>query len=93
MSYKYHPDLHNFMTLEAAVPDMLTVAEKRAVWREFCLSINRPHPDSMIVENREVLVNGTTLYTVNLETGAATKAGDVTGASEAIRSIAVLPAM
>ncbi|MBX9457488.1 MAG: DUF4394 domain-containing protein [Rhizobium sp.] len=50
------------------------------------------HTDSAGV-NTAWLVNGTTLYTVNLETGAATKAGDVTGASEAIRSIAVLPAM
>ena len=39
------------------------------------------------------LVNGNKLYTVNLETGAATVAGDVTGIETGIRDIAVLPAM
>ena len=61
MSYRYHPDLHQFMTSEAAVPEVLTVVEKRAAWRDFCLSINRPVPASLIVENREIAVNGTTL--------------------------------
>ncbi|OJF95038.1 MULTISPECIES: DUF4394 domain-containing protein [Rhizobium/Agrobacterium group] len=43
--------------------------------------------------NTAWLVNGAKLYTVNLETGAATAAGDITGASGDIRDIAVLPAM
>ncbi|WEZ84964.1 DUF4394 domain-containing protein [Rhizobium sp. 32-5/1] len=43
--------------------------------------------------NTAWLVNGTKLYTVNLETGAATAAGEITGASGDIRDIAVLPAM
>jgi hypothetical protein len=43
--------------------------------------------------NTAWLANGTKLYTVNLETGAATAAGEVTGATGAIRDITVLPAM
>lgn len=39
------------------------------------------------------LVNGQALYTVNLETGAATAAGTITGASGDIRDITVLPSM
>lgn len=39
------------------------------------------------------LVNGNKLYTVNLETGAATATGDITGIETGIRDIAVLPAM
>lgn len=39
------------------------------------------------------LATGGKLYTVNLETGAATAAGDITGVETAIRDIAVLPAM
>lgn len=39
------------------------------------------------------LVTANTLYTVNLETGAATAAGDITGTEAGIRDIAVLPAM
>jgi acetyl esterase len=61
MTYKYHPDLHQFMTSEETVPDVPTLAEKRAVWRDFCMSINRPVPDSLSVENREVTVNGMVL--------------------------------
>jgi acetyl esterase len=61
MTHKYHPDLHNFMTREESVPEVLTIPEKRDTWRDFCTSINRPPPASMIVENREVAVNGTTL--------------------------------
>jgi acetyl esterase len=61
MTHKYHPDLHNFMTREESVPEVLTIPEKRNTWRDFCTSINRPPPASMIVENREVAVNGTTL--------------------------------
>lgn len=43
--------------------------------------------------NTAWLVAGDTLYTVNLETGAATEAGTITGAPAAITDIAVLPAM
>jgi hypothetical protein len=43
--------------------------------------------------NTAWLVAGEKLYTVNLETGAATEAGTVTGAPGAITDIAVLPAM
>jgi hypothetical protein len=39
------------------------------------------------------LATGGKLYTVNLETGAATAAGDITGVETGIRDIAVLPAM
>jgi hypothetical protein len=39
------------------------------------------------------LANGTKLYTVNLETGAATAAGEITGSNGDIRDLAVLPAM
>ncbi|MNL67393.1 hypothetical protein D3C87_1919730 [compost metagenome] len=34
-----------------------------------------------------------TLYTVNLETGAATEIGPVTGLDNEVRDIAILPAM
>ena len=61
MSYRYHPDLHQFMVREETIPDVPTIVEKRAVWRDFCLSINRPVPASLVVENWEVAVNGTTL--------------------------------
>ena len=43
--------------------------------------------------NTAWLANGTKLYTVNLETGAATAAGEITGSPGALRDIAVLPAM
>jgi hypothetical protein len=43
--------------------------------------------------NTAWLVAGQKLYTVNLETGAATETGSITGTDGAIRSIAVLPAM
>ena len=43
--------------------------------------------------NTAWLVADSTLYTVNLETGAATKAGDISGAPAAIKSITVVPAM
>jgi hypothetical protein len=43
--------------------------------------------------NTAWLVAGDKLYTVNLETGAATEAGTITGAPAAITDIAVLPAM
>jgi len=61
MSYRYHPDLHQFMASEEAIPDVPTIAEKRAVWRDFCLSINRPVPISLGVANRDLAVNGTVL--------------------------------
>ncbi|MCB8945225.1 MAG: alpha/beta hydrolase [Ardenticatenaceae bacterium] len=61
MSYRYHPDLHKFMSSEEAIPDVPTIAEKRAVWREFCLGINRPVPETLVVESREVAVNGVML--------------------------------
>lgn len=44
-------------------------------------------------KNTAMLVAGTALYTVNLETGKATKAGDITGVDLPLRDIAVLPAM
>jgi Domain of unknown function (DUF4394) len=44
-------------------------------------------------KNTAMLVAGTDLYTVNLETGKATKAGDITGVELPLRDIAVLPAM
>jgi len=44
-------------------------------------------------ENTAWLVADSALYTVNLETGAATKTGDITGAEAPIRAITVLPAM
>ena len=44
-------------------------------------------------KNTAMLVAGTILYTVNLETGKATKAGDITGVELPLRDIAVLPAM
>ncbi|MBO3760223.1 DUF4394 domain-containing protein [Ciceribacter sp. L1K22] len=43
--------------------------------------------------NTAYLVADRTLYSVNLETGAATKVGDVTGVDSAVRDITVLPAM
>ena len=42
--------------------------------------------------NTAWLVNGATLYTVDLETGAATEAGAISGVEGAIRDIAVMPA-
>lgn len=44
-------------------------------------------------ENAAYLVAGKTLYTINLETGAATEAGAVTGLDGDVRDIAILPAM
>ncbi|SEM85580.1 protein of unknown function [Loktanella fryxellensis] len=44
-------------------------------------------------ENTAFLVNGTTLYTVDLETGMATEAGSIEGVDGDIRDIAILPAM
>lgn len=43
--------------------------------------------------NTAWLVADSALYTVNLETGAATKTGDITGAPAQIKSITVIPAM
>lgn len=43
--------------------------------------------------NTAWLVADGALYTVNLETGAATKSADISGAPGALRDIAVLPAM
>ncbi|MGE0210760.1 MAG: DUF4394 domain-containing protein [Parvibaculaceae bacterium] len=43
--------------------------------------------------NTAWLVNGEKLYKVNLETGAASESGTITGAPGPIRDIAVLPAM
>ena len=45
------------------------------------------------MENTGWLVNGTTLYSVDLETGAATEAGMIEGVDGDIRDIAILPAM
>ena len=45
------------------------------------------------LENIGWLVNGTTLYTVNLETGMATATGTLDGVEGDIRDIAILPAM
>lgn len=45
------------------------------------------------LENTGWLVNGTTLYTVNMETGEATATGAIEGAGGDIRDIAILPAM
>lgn len=39
------------------------------------------------------LVSGTTLYTVDLATGAATEAGAITGSPGPLRDLAILPAM
>ena len=61
MSYRYHPDLHKYMTSAAAIPDVPTIAEKRTVWRQFCLDMNRPVPGLLAVEDRQVTVNGVTL--------------------------------
>ncbi|WP_296038072.1 DUF4394 domain-containing protein [uncultured Agrobacterium sp.] len=44
-------------------------------------------------KNAAYLVAGKTLYTVNLETGAATQVGAVSGLDNDVRDIAVLPAM
>lgn len=44
-------------------------------------------------KNTAWLVNGNSLYTVNLETGAATKSGDISGVDGQLRAIAILPAM
>lgn len=43
--------------------------------------------------NTAWLVAGGALHTVNLETGAATKVADVTGAPDPLRDIAILPSM
>lgn len=43
--------------------------------------------------NTAWLVAGSALHTVNLETGAATKTADVTGAPDQLRDIAILPSM
>ena len=43
--------------------------------------------------NTAWLVNGTKLYKVDLEKGAATEAGEISGADGEIRDIAVMPAM
>jgi hypothetical protein len=45
------------------------------------------------MENMAWLVNGTTLYSVYLETGKATEAGMIEGVDGMIRDIAILPAM
>ena len=44
-------------------------------------------------KNTAYLAAGKTLYTVNLETGAATEVGAITGVENDVRDIAVLPAM
>ncbi|TQN57190.1 DUF4394 domain-containing protein [Agrobacterium tumefaciens] len=44
-------------------------------------------------KNTAYLAAGNTLYTVNLETGAATEVGAITGAENGLRDITVLPAM
>ena len=43
--------------------------------------------------NTAWLATGTTLYTVNLETGAATEAGEISGLEWDLRDLTVLPAM
>lgn len=45
------------------------------------------------MENTGWLVNGTTLYTVDLEKGAATKVGTIEGVDGMIRDITILPSM
>ncbi|MFX0545373.1 DUF4394 domain-containing protein [Roseovarius sp. S1116L3] len=45
------------------------------------------------MENTGWLLNGSTLYTVDLESGAATEVGMIKGADGAIRDITILPAM
>lgn len=45
------------------------------------------------MDNTGWLVNGTTLYTVDLETGAAIEAGPIEGVDGTIRDMAILPAM
>lgn len=44
-------------------------------------------------KNTAYLAAGATLYTVNLETGAATEVGPITGADNGLRDITVLPKM
>jgi hypothetical protein len=44
-------------------------------------------------KNTAYLAAGNTLYTVNLETGAATEIGRITGADNSLRDITILPAM
>jgi hypothetical protein len=44
-------------------------------------------------KNTAYLAAGNTLYTVNLETGAATEIGGITGADKGLRDITILPAM
>ncbi|MNE57804.1 hypothetical protein D3C80_1527920 [compost metagenome] len=44
-------------------------------------------------KNTAYLVANKTLYTVNLETGAATQVGAVTGVDNEVRDIAILPVM
>lgn len=44
-------------------------------------------------KNTAYLVAGKTLYTISLETGAATEVGAITGVENEVRDIAVLPAM
>ncbi len=44
-------------------------------------------------DNTAWLAAGGSLYTVDLETGAAEKKGDITGAPSALRDIAILPSM
>ncbi len=61
MERPYHPDLWHYMDLASTLPIAKTVAEQRAIWHEFCLSINRPAPLTLVVENRELTVNGITL--------------------------------
>ena len=45
------------------------------------------------MENMAWLVNGNTLYSVDLETGAATETGMIEGVDGMIRDITILPAM
>jgi hypothetical protein len=45
------------------------------------------------MENKAWLVNGNMLYSVNLETGAATETGLIEGVNDMIRDIAILPSM
>jgi Domain of unknown function (DUF4394) len=44
-------------------------------------------------KNTAYLAAGNSLYTVNLETGAATEVGTITGADKGLRDMTVLPAM
>jgi hypothetical protein len=45
------------------------------------------------MQNTGLLVNGNTLYTVDLESGAATEVGMIEGAGGALRDITILPGM